>query len=247
MLLIGLIGDRRARPGEHRHGRNEMTSAPAYGTNRKGAEKMKTLIALVSIFLAAGLALAQTQKPGVTGAAVVTSEPGKAALVATAEITATVVAIDKATRAVTLKGPKRTVDVVAGDEVKNFDQIKVGDRLVVKYVEALTLELKKTKGKPDAKGEVAAVRTAPGARPAGALGREITVLADVVAVDPKKSVISLKGPRGNVVDLNVQNPDHFKVVKVGDQVEAVYTEALAVAVTPAPKVEAKGKAEEKKK
>jgi hypothetical protein len=123
--------------------------------------------------------------------------------------------------------------VVAGDEVKNFDQIKVGDLLVVKYVEALTLELKKTKAKPDAKGEVAAVRAAPGARPAGAVGREITVLADVVAVDPKKSVISLKGPRGNVVDLKVQNQDHFKVVKQGDQVEVVYTEAVAVAVTPA--------------
>jgi hypothetical protein len=194
---------------------------------------MRTLIVLVSAFFAAGLAGAQAQKPGATGAAVVTSEPGKAAAVVTAEITATVVGIDKATRSVTLKGPKRTVDVVAGDEVKNFDQIKVGDRLVVKYVEALTLELKKTKAKPDAKGEVAAVRAAPGARPAGAVGREITVLADVVAVDPKKSVISLKGPRGNVVDLKVQNQDHFKVVKQGDQVEVVYTEAVAVAVTPA--------------
>jgi hypothetical protein len=86
---------------------------------------------------------------------------------------------------------------------------------------------------------VAAVRAAPGARPAGALGREITLRADVVDVDPKNSTISLKGPRGNVVDLKVQNPDHFKVVKKGDQVEVVYTEAVAVAVTPAPKADAK--------
>ena len=148
-------------------------------------------------------------------------------------------AIDKATRTVTLKGPQRTVDVVCGDEVRNFDQIRVGDNVVVKYVEALTLELKKTKAPLDAKGEAAAVRAAPGARPAGAVGREITVLADVVAVDPKKSIISLKGPRGNVYDLKVQNKDHFKVVKKGDQVEAVYTEALAIAVTPAPKAAGK--------
>ena len=208
---------------------------------------MRTLTVLACAFLATGLAFAQDKKPGAAGATVVTSEPGKAAAVAAAEVTATVVAIDKATRTVTLKGPKRTVDVVAGDEVRNFDQIKVGDQVVVKYIESLSLELKKTKGKPDAKGEVAMARAAQGARPAGAVGREITVLADVVAVDPKKSIISLKGPRGNVVDLNVQNPDHFKVVKVGDQVEAVYTEALAIAVTPAPKAEGKGKAEEKKK
>lgn len=202
---------------------------------------MRMLIVLACAFLAAGITAAQAQKPAVTSGAAVTSEPGKASVVATAEITATVVAIDKATRTVTLKGPKRTVDVVAGDEVRNFDQIHVGDRLIVKYVESLSLELKKTKGKPDAKEEVAAARAPLGAKPAGAVGREVTVLADVVAVDPKKSIISLKGPRGNVVDLNVQNPDHFKVVKVGDQVEAVYTEALAVAITPAAKPEAKKK------
>ena len=55
----------------------------------------------------------------------------------------------------------------------------------------------------------------------------------MVAVDPKKSTITLKGPRGNVMELNVRNPDHFKVVKKGDQVEVVYTEALAMSLTPA--------------
>jgi hypothetical protein len=202
---------------------------------------MRMKIVLLAFTVAIGPQAALAQKPAASGAAVVASEPGKAAIVATAEVTATVVAVDKATRTVTLKGPKRTVDVVAGDEVRNFDQIRVGDRVNVKYVEALTLELKKAKAPADAKGEVAAVRAAPGARPAGAVGREITILADVVAADPKASTISLKGPRGNVVDLKVQNPDHFKVVKKGDQVEVVYTEALAVAVTPAPAPKSEGK------
>jgi len=177
---------------------------------------------------------AQAQKPSVQGATVVASEPGKAAMVTAAEVTATVVAIDKATRTVTLKGPQRTVDIIAGDEVRNFDQIRVGDRVVAQYREALTLELKKARTTGAPTETAVAVRAKPGERPAGAVGREITILADVVAVDPKKSIISLKGPRGNVVDLKVQNQDHFKVVKVGDQVEAVYSEALAIAVTPAP-------------
>jgi len=197
---------------------------------------MRSLIYVVLAALVAAPASHAQKPPPVSGGTVVASEPGKAAMVTTVEVTALVVGIEKATRTVTLKGPKgRTVDVVAGDEVRNFDQIRVGDSVQVKYVEALSLELKKTKGKPDATGEVAAVRAEPGARPAGAVGRQVTVLADVVAVDPKKSIISLKGPRGNVVDLNVQNPDQFKVVKKGDQVEAVYTEALAVSVTPAAK------------
>jgi hypothetical protein len=195
----------------------------------------------ISLMLAAAVLnapAALAQKP-LQGGTVVASEPGKAAMVSTVEVGAVVTGIDRTTRTITLKGPKRTVDVVAGDEVRNFDQIRVGDNVMVKYVEALSLELKKTKGKPDAKGEAAAVRAEPGARPGAAVGRQVTVLADVVGVDEKKSIISLKGPRGNVVDLKVENKDHFKVVKKGDQVEAVYTEALAIAVAPAPRPAAK--------
>jgi hypothetical protein len=33
----------------------------------------------------------------------------------------------------------------------------------------------------------------------------------------------------------VQNPEHFKVVKVGDDVMVTYTEAVAVSVEPAKK------------
>ena len=145
---------------------------------------------LSGLIVAIAVALGSHAAPAQQSSTAVASNPGKAAIVSEAEISATVVALDKATRTVSLKGPKgRVVDVVAGDEVKNFDQIRVGDRVTAKYVEALTLELKKTKAPLDAKGEVAAVRAAPGSRPAGAVGREITVLADVVAVDPKKSII----------------------------------------------------------
>ena len=137
----------------------------------------------------------------------------------------------------TLKGPKgNVVDIVAGDEVKNFDQIKLGDFVVARYAEALTLELRKTKvkaGEPTVREEAA--RAKPGERPAVAGAREVTAIADVIGVDPKKSTITLKGPRGNVVTLDVKNPDQFKVVKKGDQVEVTYTEALALSVEPAPK------------
>jgi hypothetical protein len=105
--------------------------------------------------------------------------------------------------------------------------------VTVKFVEALTLELKKTTVKPDIKADVAAVRATPGAKPGGAVGRQITIIAEVVMVDPENSIIALKGPQGRVVELPVQNKDQFKVVKKGDQVEVVYTEAVALAVTPA--------------
>jgi hypothetical protein len=200
-----------------------------------------TTTALMLATLALGAPFVEAQPvPVPKGGAVIASSPGKVAAAAAVEITAVVTGVDKGTRTVTLKGPQgRSVDIVAGDEVKNFDQIRLGDNVVVQYVEALTLDLKKSKGKPSATTSDATVRAEPGARPAGAVAREVVVLADVVAVDPAKSTISLKGPKGNVVVLKVQDPGHFKVVKVGDQVEAVYTEAVAVSVKPAPKAGAK--------
>jgi hypothetical protein len=73
-----------------------------------------------------------------------------------------------------------------------------------------------------------------GAQPRGTAGRQITVLADVVAVDNDNRLVTLRGPEGNMVDLKVPDPEQLKLIKKGDQVRAVYTEALAVAVEPAP-------------
>ncbi len=191
----------------------------------------------LALFAAAMASSVLAQQPGATGGAVLASEPGKATVARTVEVSAQVLAIDKATRTLTLKSPKGEVlDVVAGEEVRNFDQIKVGDLVVARYVAALTLELKKTKvaaGDPTVREGMA--KAQPGERPAVAGARQITAIADVTAVDPQKSTITLKGPRGNVMTLNVLNPDQFKVVKKGDQVEVTYTEALALTVEPAPK------------
>lgn len=196
---------------------------------------MRNAIAATLLALCAGFAVAQ-DKPGVTGGAVVASEPGKAVIADTVKMTAQVTAIDKATRKVEMKGPEgRTFSVVAGNEVRNFDQIKVGDMVVLQYVEALTLELRKSGAANAPTEQAAAVRAKPGETPAGAVGRQVTLTADVVNVDEKKKIISLKGPEGKVVDLKVNNPDQFKVVKKGDKVDVTYTEALAIAVEPAPR------------
>ena len=180
---------------------------------------------------------AAAQKPDVTGGAVVASEPGRAAAVHAVKVTAQVVAVDNASRTVTLKGPHgNVVDVVAGDEVKNFAQIKVGDFVVVNFVQSLSLELQKAKtGASGISTQSAAATAKPGERPAAAAAREVTAIAKVTAVNKKAKTISLKGPRGNTVVLDVQNPEQFKVVKLGDEVLVTYTEAVAISVEPAPK------------
>ena len=188
-------------------------------------------LALFGLPLVAPVAAQQPEAAGTT----VLSEPGRAQVVRYAEISAKVVAIDKGTRTVTLKGPQdKTVDVVAGDEVKNFDQIKTGDLVRVRYAQALALELRKTKVIGDLTEREGSSQAKPGERPAAATVHQITAIAEVTDVDPQKQQITLKGPRGNIVELDVRNPDQFKVVKKGDQVDVIYTEAMAVTVEPAP-------------
>ena len=194
---------------------------------------MRNLIGSIVIVVMSAMAWsAQAQ----TGSVVAGSAPGKAGVAQTVKMTATITAIDKATRDVTLKGPQgKEVTVTAGPDVKNFDQMKVGDQVNAEYVEALTLELKKGGGQKVERTEQAgAMGAKPGAMPAGAVGRQVTVVADVVNVDPAKKTVTLRGPK-RTVELVVDDPEQLKRVAKGDQVEATYTQALAIGVEPAAK------------
>jgi len=194
---------------------------------------MRQIISAAAIAAAVAFAASAVAQ---TGAVAVGSAPGKAGIAQTVKITATITAIDKATRDVTLKGPQgNELVVTAGPEVKNFDNLKVGDQVDLQYVEALTLELKKGGGLVVARTEQkGAVGAKPGEKPAGAVGRQVTIVADVVGLDPAKQVVTLKGPQ-RTVDLKIADPEQFKRIAKGDQVEATFTQAVALAVEPAKK------------
>jgi hypothetical protein len=188
-----------------------------------------------SILLAALVALLTfaMQSAAQTGATIVGKGPGVAGAAQTVKIVATITAIDKANRDVTLKGPQgREVTIHAGPDVKNFAQMKVGDQVAAEYVEALTLELKKGGGKPVGVTEqIGAAGAKPGERPAGLAGRQVKIVADVIDVNPATQTVTLRGAK-QTVELKVADPAQFKLVAKGDQVEATFTEALAVAVEP---------------
>jgi Cu/Ag efflux protein CusF len=178
----------------------------------------------------------QAQSAPTTHAGVATA-PGKVAGAATTVVTAKVVAVDPAQRTVTLQGASgktRTIEV--GDEVRNFDQIKVGDMVHAKYTQALALELKKGPATMQAPTEEQAITPAPapGAKPGGTVARKVTAVAEVIAVNHAKQMVTLRGPRGNEVDVDVQDPSQLQNIKKGDHVQITYVEALAIAVTKAP-------------
>jgi len=169
-----------------------------------------------------------------TGDTMKSAAPGKGLMVQSTKATATITAIDKAKRDITLKGPQgNEMTITAGPQVKNFDALKVGDRVNIEYSQALMLELKKGGGLAVTKNEEKeAASAAPGQQPMGVVGRKVTVIADIVAVDPATQVVTLKGPE-RTVEIRVPDPEQLKRIKKGDQVVATYTQAMALAVEPA--------------
>ena len=144
--------------------------------------------------------------------------------------------IDAKNRVVTFKSKEGELDIVAGPEVKNFAQIKVGDRLDVQYALAVAIELVKTKNNDVRGREVTSdTQTAKaGDKPGMVRTNIVKTTASVVAIDQKKQIVSLKGPKGHVVDVKVESPALLKGITTKDQVYVTYAEAVA-AVVSAPK------------
>ena len=102
-----------------------------------------TLI-IAAASLAPSALLAQSLDSAARGATITATAPGTGVAERVAQITASVEAVDSAKRTITVKGPAgNIVTLPVGPEVQNFDQIRVGDLVAVRYLEALTLELKK--------------------------------------------------------------------------------------------------------
>lgn len=117
--------------------------------------------------------------------------------------------------------------------MKNFAEIKVGDRFDVVYEMAIAVELVKVKN-PGAVGEQVSTSTvtAPqGDKPGMITTNTVTATANVEAIDSAKSIVSLKGPQGNIFKVKVKNADLLKDIAVNDQVKVIYTEAIAAVVS----------------
>jgi hypothetical protein len=151
-------------------------------------------------------------------------------------MTATVDSIDVDRREVTLRASDGSVETIRlSPEVRNLDQVKRGDEVVVTYYQSIAFDVVKP-----SEAELGAVageglgRAEPGSKP-GALGaRMLTIVADVVEIDPVGRTAVLRGPEGRTMRVAVANPVAFEKVKAGDRVQITMTEAMAVAVQPAP-------------
>ena len=150
----------------------------------------------------------------------------------TATATAVVQALDLNTRQVTLKGQDGPAfTFVAGDEVKNLPQVRVGDTVKATYTESLAIEVKRVEGgSPEVSAAATGGSAAPGEKPAGGETRTLTASAVIVAIDRTTSRVTLRGPSGNDRVVQVKDPKNLEAVQVGDMVYATYTESLGISI-----------------
>ena len=149
---------------------------------------------------------------------------------------AKVVELDIARRTATLLGPRGqlvAVDVPA--EVKNFDQVKVGDELVVRYLTAVAarIEPASKSGIRERVESSGGGTAAAGAMPGAAQGRTVEVLAVIQSLDRKAGTATLRGPR-RTVTLAVPEGVDITKLKVGNEVRVVFVEAVVLSVERAP-------------
>ncbi|HME44694.1 MAG TPA: hypothetical protein VKF36_16510 [Syntrophorhabdales bacterium] len=200
-------------------------------------KKVLSVVLSVMLMVAfAQVAAAQEQKAAVS--AEMKAAPKEAAgrpgavVAGTATVTATIDAIDAATRKVTLKYPDGTMQTITcGPEVRNFDQMKVGDLVKTTYAQSVAIWVRKATEKPAA-AAVESVKVAPkGDMPHATMTKTTEITARVEGIDYKKRTVTLKGPEGNVTTYPVdKRVKRLNEVKVGDEVVLRVTEAFAIKV-----------------
>jgi translation elongation factor P/translation initiation factor 5A len=154
----------------------------------------------------------------------------------TLEATAVVESIDVKTRNIHLKTEDgRELTIVAGPEVRNFDQIEPGDRIKAIYYESVAVEM----AADDATGSdaVAAVGRAPeGEKPGAFVGASVREIVTIVSFDPGTNIVVFTTPDGFTTSLVVKPEmrEFARAVKPGDRVDVTYTQSLAIGVTEIP-------------
>lgn len=188
-------------------------------------------------FLAAALFASFVAAPAVHAQAPAAA-PAKVAPIAVdadaEQITTKILAVDQANRLITVESASGPLTLHVPDSVKRLSEIKAGDTLRITYNFAVAVALKRG-GQPIRSGVSAqsagAVKQA-GTVAAGAGMKEGAIVANITAIDTAKNRITVQGPAGRMLTLKLAEPGIASQIKVGDQVEVAYREAVAVQVLP---------------
>ena len=148
-------------------------------------------------------------------------------------IVATVSSIDYTKRSVTLEdeqGHKRTLQI--SPEATNFNQVKLGDKVTVKFAEEMAVFIDDAKAPAEDSGAALVAKAAEGEKPAILLADTRELTAVVKAVDLAKHSATLEFADGSSRTVAVRPDVSLSSDAVGRHVVIRITNAIALAVTP---------------
>lgn len=202
--------------------------------------KKKSLALFAALFMAGSFNYVQAQAPDVQAKspAYTVSADNSKGEVLEVKLSAKVIKIDKKKRHLTVQAENGAkYDLNASEEIRNFDQIKLGDNLVVRYVKGVVLTLvpvNKRAGVPQRTEHSDAATTEAGQKPGALEAHQTEIRAIVKAVNRKERNVTLRGA-DKTVTIDVPQEINLDKVKVGDEVNAIITEAVAIEIEAASK------------
>ena len=149
---------------------------------------------------------------------------------------AQVVAVDAATRPVTLRfADCKTISTKLSEAVRNFAQIKPGDEVVATLEQAVTYALLKPGTKqPSVVVTGAAGRAKPGAKPAAEAMRQVTLTMLIVGVNVANNTLDVVPQGGGSIEtVTVRNKErqaYLKQIQPGQLLSVTITDSVAVSV-----------------
>ena len=190
----------------------------------------KPSVLLMAVMLSGGLASTAAAQTKDEVAKAKEGKPG-GVIVDVTKLTGTVKAVDMDKRTVTVEGSGGRTVVVDAKNARNLEQVKVGDKVNLQYIESTALFVRKADAAPSAIESQEVTLAPKGEKPGGVVTKTIELSGNVEAIDTEKRTIALKGPAGNVRTFKV-GPDakNLGQIKKGDQVVLRFTEAIALSV-----------------
>lgn len=159
----------------------------------------------------------------------------------TTTIDAVVETVDPVSRELLLRGSGgaqsgRLLSMVVSPRVQRLNQVHPGDRVKVTYYQAVAAEVVNVFSPETRPFEgVSVSRTETASRPGGEVTRVRRGRVTITAVDPANNTVSFIGPNNvlrTVTAVNPQVQSFIRRLRVGQQVDIVYEEALAISVEP---------------
>lgn len=151
------------------------------------------------------------------------------------QISAKVVSIDPITRQIVLKTTDGfTQTLVAGQEVRNFAQIKSGDSVNVDYFAAVTFEVRPPSPEEIERAQSSSAvfgRAPRESKPGVVVGVGDIGILVIDSIDKSAHTVTLSGPNGVFV-FKSPHPENLDFVRKGDQVVVQVASLLAAKVTP---------------